>query len=95
MEQFKIGVDMNLIIYFSSHVILNVIITLIDHSPNTAYQDQYKQIANKHRVFKIPTGQRQISWLYSCFQKSCEKKGKKQVAILLGNLVIRETDMDK
>lgn len=42
MEQFKIGVDMNLIIYFSSHVILNVIITLIDHSPNTAYQDQYK-----------------------------------------------------
>lgn len=43
---------MNLIIYFSSHVILNVIITLIDHSPNTAYQDQYKQIANKHRVFK-------------------------------------------
>lgn len=86
---------MNLIIYFSSHVILNVIITLIDHSPNTAYQDQYKQIANKHRVFKIPTGQRQISWLYSCFQKSCEKKGKKQVAILLGNLVIRETDMDK
>ena len=52
MEQFKIGVDMNLIIYFSSYVILNVIITLIDHSPNTAYQDQYKQIANKHRVFK-------------------------------------------
>lgn len=52
MEQFKIGVDMNLIIYFSSHVILNVIITLIDHSPNTAYQDQYKQIANKQRVFK-------------------------------------------
>lgn len=52
MEQFKIGVDMNLIIYFSSHVILNVIITLIDHSPNTAYQDQYKQIANKHRVLK-------------------------------------------
>lgn len=87
---------MNLIIYFSSHVILNVIITLIDHSPNTAYQDQYKQIANKHRVFKkIPTGQRQISWLYSCFQKSCGKKGKKQVTILQGNLVIRETDMDK
>ena len=52
MEQFKIGVDMNLIIYFSSHVILNVIITLIDHSPNTTYQDQYKQIANKHRVLK-------------------------------------------
>ena len=56
MEQFKIGVDMNLIIYFSSHVILNVIITLIDHSPNTAYQDQYKQIANKHRVFKNSSG---------------------------------------
>ena len=77
MEQFKIGVDMNPIIYFSSHVILNVIITLIDHSPNTAYQDQYKQIANKHRVFKYsnwPEADQLVIQLFS--EKLWEKRKK-------------------
>lgn len=77
MEQFKIGVDMNLIIYFSSHVILNVIITSIDHSPNTAYQNQYKQIANKHRVFKYsnwPEADQLVIQLFS--EKLWEKRKK-------------------
>ena len=56
---------------------------IIDHFPNGAIQGQYKQVEHsyckkKHSVLKIPTRQRQTSWLHTAHGEGVELRTTKK-----------------